>query len=144
MKVLTGGWYGKTFGNAKVKGSCFGHKDRLALANALWSTSRVDQKQQFQNALSHLQSGNLQMAAELCDLNLKKYPGDANFLCLSAKANIALRNFGIAESRLEEAIKLFPEFPVAHETLGDLLIVQGRGRSARAAYERIKAERGLK
>ena len=32
--------------------------------------------------MSQLRSGNLAMAAELCDLNLEKYPGDGNFPCL--------------------------------------------------------------
>lgn len=87
--------------------------------------------------MSQLRSGNLAMAAELCDVNLKRYPGDGNFLCLSAKANLAMRNFSVAESRVEEALRLFPDFPLAHETLGDVMLVKGRAKQALSAYESV-------
>lgn len=77
----------------------------------------------------------MQTAAELSDQSLKLFPGDANFLCLAARANIALRNFSVAEKHIEEAIQLFPDFPLAHETLGDLLLVQGKVATARTAFE---------
>ncbi len=41
----------------------------------------------------------------------------------------------MAKSRIEEAIRLFPDFAEAHETLGDLMLVQGRPDVARKAYE---------
>ncbi|MDA0679314.1 MAG: sulfotransferase [Proteobacteria bacterium] len=75
------------------------------------------------------------MAAELCELHLKKYPGDANFLCLAAMANLAMRNFGIALQRVEEAIRAFPEFALAHETYGDLMLARSRSVDALKAYE---------
>ncbi len=87
--------------------------------------------------MSQLRSGNLEMAAKLCDLNLKKYPGDGNFLCLSAKANLALRKLSVAESRVEEALRLYPDFPLAHETLGDVLLVKGQAKQALTAYETV-------
>jgi len=71
----------------------------------------------------------------MCERSLKKFPGDANLLCLSAKANLALRQFGIVKSRLEEAIGLFPNFATAHETYGDFFLVQGFAIEARKAYE---------
>ena len=95
----------------------------------------MNPKEQFANAHSHLQSGNAKMAAELCELNLKKFPGDANFLCLAAMANLAMKNFGIALQRVEEAIRLYPEFALAHETFGDLMLIQGRSADALRAYE---------
>ncbi|MDH3439482.1 MAG: tetratricopeptide repeat protein, partial [Gammaproteobacteria bacterium] len=93
------------------------------------------QKNQFESALSHLRSGNAEMAAELCEVNLQKYPGDANLLCLCARANIALRRFTLAHSRIEEAIRLFPDFATAHETYGDLLVLQGLPGEALKSYE---------
>ena len=93
------------------------------------------QKSLFESALSHLRSGNAEMAAELCELNLQKYPGDANLLCLAARANIALRRFSLAHARIEEAIVLFPDFALAHETHGDLLVLQGRPGDALKSYE---------
>jgi tetratricopeptide (TPR) repeat protein len=93
------------------------------------------QKQQFEQALSQLQAGNAPMAAELCALGLQRYPGDGNFLVLSAKASIAMRNFAVAEQRVEEAIRHFPDFAGAYETYGDLMLVQGRAGAALSAYE---------
>ncbi|MDX1480826.1 MAG: sulfotransferase [Woeseiaceae bacterium] len=95
----------------------------------------MDQKRQYGEALSQLQGGNARMAAELCDFGLKRYPGDGNFLVLSAKALIALRDLASAEKRIEEAIRLYPDFAGAHETYGDLLFVQGKGKGAISAYE---------
>lgn len=82
-----------------------------------------------------MRSGNAEMAAEMCELILRKFPGDGNLLCLSARANIALRQFALARSRIEEAIRLFPDFAMAHETHGDLLVLQGRTDDALKSYE---------
>ena len=98
-------------------------------------SSESNQRERFDRALKRLQSGDPQAAADSCERSLKKFPGDANFLCLSAKANIALKNVDMAKSRIEEAIRLFPEFAAAHETLADLMLVQGRPDVARKAYE---------
>jgi tetratricopeptide (TPR) repeat protein len=46
-----------------------------------------------------------------------------------------LKNFDIAKSRIGDAIRLFPDFAEAHETLGDLMLVQGRPDVARKSYE---------
>jgi tetratricopeptide (TPR) repeat protein len=46
-----------------------------------------------------------------------------------------LKNFDIAKSRTEDAIRLFPDFAEAHETLGDLMLIQGRPDVARKSYE---------
>jgi tetratricopeptide (TPR) repeat protein len=56
-------------------------------------------------------------------------------MCLSAKANIALKKFDSAKSGIEDAIRLFPDFAGAHETLGDLMLIQGQTDVARKAYE---------
>ena len=104
------------------------------------------QKNQFEMALSHLRSGNAEMAAELCELNLQKFPGDADLLCLAARANFALGRFSLAHSRIEEAIRLFPDFAMAHETYGDLLVLQGRPDDALKSYQhviRLDPARGL-
>ena len=61
-------------------------------------------------------------------------PGDANILCLSAKANIALKRYTEARKHLEEAIRLFPDFANAHETYGDLLLIEGYVERAIEAY----------
>jgi len=75
------------------------------------------------------------MAIEICDRNLENHPGDANFLCLAAMSNLAMKNFGIAKQRVEEAIRLHPDFALAHETFGDLMMVQGQPAEGLRAYE---------
>jgi tetratricopeptide (TPR) repeat protein len=94
----------------------------------------VKQKYCFDQASGYLRSGNAQMAAKVCDAGLREFPGDANILCLSAKANLALKRFTESKECLEEAIRLFPDFASAHETYGDLLLVQGFADAAIEAY----------
>ena len=95
----------------------------------------MDQKTQFDKALSMLRSGNYQAVAELCVDSLERFPGDANFLILSARAHLALKNFETAEKQVREALNLFPDFADAHETLGDLMLFRGNAGGARSAYE---------
>ena len=97
--------------------------------------SESNQRERFERALERLRAGDPQAAADSCERSLKKFPGDANLLCLSAKANIALKNLDVAKLRIEEAIRLFPDFAHAHETLGDLMLIQGRPEVAGKAYE---------
>ena len=96
---------------------------------------QLNQEQRFNRALMHMRSGDAAAAAEVCERALKKFPGDANLLCLLAKAHLALERFVDAKSRLEEAIKLFPDFATAHETFGDFFLMRGRALEARRAYE---------
>lgn len=77
------------------------------------------------------------MAAKVCDAGLREFPGDANILCLSAKANLALKRFTESKACLEEAIRLFPDFASAHDTYGDLLLVQGFVDAAIEAYGQV-------
>lgn len=103
----------------------------LELVISIESTHR----EHFDRALKLLQSRDPQAAADSCERSLKRFPGNGNLLCLSAKANVALKNFDIAKLRIEDAIRNFPDFAEAHETLGDLLLIQGRPDVARKAYE---------
>ncbi|MCH8139054.1 MAG: tetratricopeptide repeat protein [Proteobacteria bacterium] len=86
--------------------------------------------------MTHLRSGDAASAAEVCERALKKFPGDANLLCLLAKAHLALKRFVDAKSRLEEAIKLSPDFATAHETFGDFFLIRGRALEARRRRHR--------
>lgn len=95
----------------------------------------MKQEQQFNVALAELRSGNAAEAARLCEQSLQQYPGDANFMCLSGRANLVLGKFGVAEKCVEEAIKLFPDFALAYETYGDLMLAQGKAAKARTSYE---------
>ena len=95
----------------------------------------MDQKTQFDRALTMLRSGDYRAVADLCVDSLERFPGDANFLVLSARANLALKEFDTAEKNVQEALRLFPDFAEAHETLGDLMLFRGNAGGARSAYE---------
>ena len=95
----------------------------------------MDQKTQFDKALSKLRSGDYRAVADLCVDSLARFPGDANFLVLSARANLALKEFETAEKNVQEALRLYPDFAEAHETLGDLMLFRGNAGGARSAYE---------
>jgi tetratricopeptide (TPR) repeat protein len=95
----------------------------------------MDPKTQFGRALTMLRSGDYQAVADFCVDSLEQFPGDANFLILSARANLALKEFDTAESHVQEALRLFPDFAEAHETLGDLMLLRGKPAVARSAYE---------
>ena len=91
----------------------------------------MDQKTQFDKALSKLRSGDYRGVADLCVDSLARFPGDANFLVLSARANLALKEFETAEKNVQEALRLYPDFAEAHETLGDLMLFRGNAGGAR-------------
>jgi len=82
-----------------------------------------------------LRAGNAAGAANTCSSALKDYPGDANLLCLAAKANLVLRKFDDSKRLLDEAVRLHPDFAVAHDVVGDLLFAQGFVGAAVKAYE---------
>jgi len=106
----------------------------------------VTPEQQFNDAVSQLRAGNAQMAAKLCDLYLQKSPTDANFLCLAARAAIALRDYERSRAYLRSALQHFPDLAIAHETLGDLELLQHNQAAAIRCYEqamRIDPARAL-
>jgi len=82
-----------------------------------------------------LRAGDPAGAASTCSNALKEYPDDANLLCLGAKANLMLRKFDDSKRLLDEAVRLHPDFTVAHEVAGDLLFAQGLVAAAVKAYE---------
>jgi tetratricopeptide (TPR) repeat protein len=86
----------------------------------------VKQKEQFQQAQKFLQTGEAESAEAICAGRLDQYPEDANFLCLSARALVKLKRFDEAQTRIERALSIFPEFVRAHEARGELLLAQGQ------------------
>jgi len=48
---------------------------------------------------------------------------------------LALGNFNVAKRSLDEAIKLYPDFAVAHDVFGDVLLAEGYASTAIKAYE---------
>jgi len=89
----------------------------------------------FDQALANLRAGAAADAATVCTEALKKFPGDANLMCLAARAEIALGNFDKAGKFLEEVVRRHPDFAVAHDVSGDLLFAQGYAGTAIKAYE---------
>ncbi len=66
---------------------------------------------------------------------MEEFPGDANLMCLAAKANLVLKNLDHAKRLIDEAVRQHPGFAVAHDVYGDLLLTQGQTESAIMAYE---------
>jgi tetratricopeptide (TPR) repeat protein len=80
--------------------------------------------------MTFLQTGEADMAEQICRNALIEFPDDANFLCLSGRALIMLCEYELAEERLNSAITLFPAFPRSHVIRGELWMIQGRTREA--------------
>ena len=100
------------------------------------SISSIAQAQdQFNEALAYLRAGDSVAAASICDEALKEHPSDANLLCLAARVSLSLRQFDQAKRHLDDAVRLYPDFAVAHDVVGDCLFAQGYAGSAIRAYE---------
>ena len=82
-----------------------------------------------------MQTGEAESAEAICAGALDQYPGDANFLCLSARALVKLRRFDEANARIERALSIFPEFERAYELRGELLFAKGELPAAAEAFQ---------
>ena len=82
-----------------------------------------------------MRAGDFGDAASVCEQALQIFPGDANLLCLAARADLALGNFNKARQILENVTRMHPDFAVAHDVSGDLLFAQGYVGTAIKAYE---------
>jgi len=98
----------------------------------------IAHKEQFQRALTFLQTGEVESAEAVCAGLLEQYPEDANFLCLSARALVKLERFDEANARIERALSIFPEFAIAHEVRGDLLFAKGELPAAAEAFQQAR------
>ena len=67
---------------------------------------------------------------------MKEFPGDANLMCLAAKANLVLKRLDTAGRLIDEVVRQHPNFAVAHDVHGDFLLIQGQAEPAVKAYER--------
>ena len=89
----------------------------------------------FDQAFALFKAGKTKDAATASEAALKKYPGDANLLCLAARANLILKRLDQAGIHIEKAIQQNPGFAVAHELHGDLMLVQNQLDAAVRSYE---------
>ena len=72
-----------------------------------------------------MRTGDAEPAQAICAEVLERFPQDANFLCLSARALTRLGRLDEAEAHIETALGIFPDFDRAHEAKGDLLVAKG-------------------
>jgi len=98
-------------------------------------STKLSQQEAFKQAFSYLKSGDARMCLTVCNVTLQHFPKDLNLLCLCARANIALRLFEDAKKRLDEAILIAPDFAIARDTYGDLLLIQGKPDRALKEYQ---------
>ena len=100
----------------------------------------------FNDASAALRAGEFAVADKLSTSALREFPGDANLLCLGARARFAQRDLGGAKKHLDEAIRLHADFAPAHDALGDVLLADGYVQSAIKAYQqalRLDPTRGV-
>jgi tetratricopeptide (TPR) repeat protein len=104
----------------------------------IWRRSishEIEPKELFQQAQKFLQTGEAESAEAVCAGALDRYPEDANFLCLSARALVKLERFDEASARIERALSIFPEFERAYEVRGELLLAKGELPAAAEAFQ---------
>ena len=96
------------------------------------------QKSFFDRATSLLRSGDPTSALQACKDGLKDFPHDGNLLCLAAQCQLILHRYEDARKSAEQAAKLFPNFFLAHEVLGDLFFIAGQYDMAIRKYELVR------
>jgi tetratricopeptide (TPR) repeat protein len=89
----------------------------------------------YEKALAQFRSGKASNAVNACEAALKEFPDDANLMCLAARANLMLQRFAEAGRLVDKTLRQFPEFAVAHDIHGDILLVQAQAKEAVRAYE---------
>lgn len=93
------------------------------------------QQEFFEQAFTHMRSGDPELAAKVSKDALSEFPEDPNLLCIAARAHIALQRFKEARTDLEKAKSLYPDFAIAHETIADLNLIQGLYEEAIESYQ---------
>ncbi len=92
-------------------------------------------EQLFQEAQAFLQTGEAESAEAVCAGALDQYPDDVNLLCVSARALVDLRRFDEANTRIENALSIHPEFARAYNVRGELLLAKGELPAAVEAFQ---------
>ena len=102
----------------------------------LMTTDLSHRRQSFDHALAKLRAGEYARAASLCEEALLTFPDDASTMCLASRAYLALRQFEPCERHATEAMRRFPDFAMAHDVYGDLMLATGRAGRALTAYQK--------
>jgi tetratricopeptide (TPR) repeat protein len=85
-----------------------------------------------------LRAGDAESAVNLCAEALVEYRKSPQVLSLAARANLVAKRFDAARELAELAVQRYPSFPIAHDVLGDVLLIAGEADAAIAAYEKVR------
>jgi len=94
------------------------------------------QRDLYRDAAKLLSDGDPEGAAAACERALAKFPADGNLLCLAARACLACRRPEAARAQIESTLERYPDFALAHDTLGDILLAGNEHEAASRAYAR--------
>lgn len=93
------------------------------------------QRETFDSVLTLLKGDDPVAAMHAAEKGLLACGDDGNLMCLAARAAIAMRQLDVARRYADSALQRYPDFPAAHDVLGDLLLVEGDASAALDAYE---------
>ena len=94
-----------------------------------------EQRKIFARAQLLLRDGDIPAAIKACEAGLGRYPDDGNLACLAARAHIAGHSPEPARKFINEALAAYPDFALAHDVHGDLLLVEGKPQDAVDAWQ---------
>ena len=94
-------------------------------------------KASFDRAKAFLNAGDAKMAENICRSSLKNISsGDPNMQVLLCVALIRQGRSGSAVKRLKHTLRMFPDFPQAHEELGNALLAQNKPEKALESFKK--------
>jgi len=94
-------------------------------------------KASFERALAFLNAGDAKMAEKICRTSLKGISsGDPNLQVLLCVSLVRQGRSGAAVKRLKHTLRMFPDFPQAHEELGNALLAQNNPDKAIESFRK--------
>ena len=94
-------------------------------------------KASFERAMAFLNAGDAKMAEKICRSTLNEVSsGDPNIQVLLCVALIRQGRSGAAVKRLKHTLRMFPDFPQAHEELGNALLAQNNPDKAIESFRK--------
>lgn len=94
-------------------------------------------KASFERALGYFESGDTELAEEICRGALDDYPNDAKTRCLLGTVLNRRQQHERAEKHLRKVIAMHPDFPKAHRELGNALFGMGQGEQGVECLRRV-------
>lgn len=91
----------------------------------------------FQRALRFMNSGDAELAIELCESALQDFPQDSGLRTLLGTSFLRQHEFASAERELRRVIEAQPDIAKAHRELGNALLGMGRMNDAVKCFERV-------